>query len=512
MSRNRHYQQEIWLELGNLESSSDEEINQRFRMNMPLDKQVTSLPPLDACERARQARDPRYDGRFFVGVLTTGIYCRPVCPARMPAQHNVRFYATAAAASEAGFRPCLRCRPETAPGSPAWRGTSATVTRALAMIDNGVLDDRDIEAFADRLGVSVRHLNRLFAQHVGASPLSVLNTRRLHFAKRLIDDTTLPMRDIALAAGYGSVRQFNDDIRRTWQRAPRELRKQRSQQASREPGSSLLRLHLPARAPFDGAGVLSWLQSRSIPGIETIDAQKYYRDAGGSSHETISVTVNGNGIELAVSNAEPLRLPDIVGRARRLFDLGCDPLAVEKVLSADRNLKRFLKDSPGIRIPGCWNPFELAVRCVLGQQISVAAAQTLMTRLVVSFGMSPEILAESPLERIGLTRARAATLRELSRRAARDELDFDSAWLLRDQLLDIPGIGPWTAEYICLRAANDPDAFPAGDLALRKALSDSATPMKERELAARAETWRPWRGYAAMLLWRSLSGNGKTGG
>jgi AraC family transcriptional regulator of adaptative response / DNA-3-methyladenine glycosylase II len=477
-------------------------------MNMPLDKQLTTLPPLDACERARQARDPRYDGRFFIGVLTTGIYCRPVCPARMPAPHNVRFYATAAAASEAGFRPCLRCRPETAPGSPAWRGTSATVTRALALIDNGALDDRDIEGFADRLGVSVRHLNRLFAQHVGASPMSVLNTRRLHFAKRLIDDTVLPMRDIAIAAGYGSVRQFNDDIRRTWQRAPRDLRKQRTQSSS----DGMLRLHLSARAPFDGAGVLNWLQSRSIPGVEAINTQHYRRDTNDSGSAAISIMVNRDGIELAVSNAEPLQLPDIVGRARRLFDLGCDPLAVEKVLSADKNLKKILRTSPGIRIPGCWNPFELAVRCVLGQQISVAAAQTLMTRLVVSFGMSPDVLAESPLERIGLTRSRAATLRELSRRAAKGELDFDSAWLLRDQLLDIPGIGPWTAEYICLRAASDPDAFPAGDLALRKALSDSATPIKERELAARAEAWRPWRGYAAMLLWRSLSAAGKTGG
>lgn len=462
------------------------------------------LPPPEVCERARQARDPRYDGRFFVGVVTTGIYCRPVCPARMPAARNVRFFSTAAAAREAGFRPCLRCRPETAPGSAAWRGTSAVVTRALALIDSGALDEQDIDAFAARLGVSVRHLNRLFAEHVGASPRAVAATRRLHFAKRLIDASNMPMHDVAIASGYGSVRQFNDDVRRTWQRSPRELRRLRAPATGNG-----LQLQLAARAPFAGNAVLDWLAARLVPGVESIEQDEYRRRLAEGS---VRIRPTESGIRISLEGISPQDIPAQVERARKLFDLSCDPAAISDVLARDPVLARLQKAKPGLRIPGCRDPFELAVRCVLGQQVSVKAANTLMHRLVNEFGEGLGVppsadLAGMPLERIGLPGKRAETVRALAAHAARGELDFDDPAALREQMLAISGIGPWTTEYVCLRAAGDPDAFPAGDLGLRKALANGA-PLPERELMKRAEAWRPWRGYAAILLWQSLAAGG----
>ena len=468
----------------------------------------TLLPPLAACERARQARDARYDGRFFVAVRTTGIYCRPVCPAKIAAAKNVEFFATAAAAAEAGFRPCLRCRPETAPGSAAWRGTSAPVNRALALIEAGALDDRDLDAFAARFGLSPRHLNRLFAEHVGASPLAVVNTRRLRIAKQLIDQTALPMRDIALAAGYGSVRQFNDDVRRTWKRTPRELRKLRA------PAANGLRLQLDARAPFAGDEILQWLAGRTVSGAETVDARSYRRVLQGDGADNALVTVEPrtSGIVVSIEGIAPAGIPAVVERARRLFDLACDPQALREVLRRDKSLAPLLKRCAGLRIPGCWEPYELAVRAILGQQVSVKAANTLMQRLVAGFGngigLPPAAeLAGLPLERIGLPASRAASLRALAAAVAGKEIDFTDPGSLRERLLAIRGIGSWTTEYICLRAAGDPDAFPAGDLALRKALLPGVT-LNERELLARAEAWRPWRGYAAMHLWRSMAAGG----
>lgn len=473
-----------------------------MEMNRDLPETVPGielLPPLAICERARQARDARYDGRFFVAVKTTGIYCRPICPAKIPAAKNVCFFATAAAAADAGFRPCLRCRPETAPGSAAWRGSSAVVNRALGLIEAGALDGRDIDAFAGRFGLSARHLNRLFAEHVGASPLAIVNTRRLQMAKQLIDQTSIPMRDVALAAGYGSVRQFNDAVRDTWQRTPRELRRLHS------PDSSGLTLRLNARAPFDGGAILDWLEFRATPGIECVAAGSYCRKL---EQGCVTITPQVSGIVIHLEEVEPAAIPAVVDRARRLFDLACDPDAVKRVLQRDATLSRLVRKNPGQRIPGCWDPFELAVRCLLGQQVSVKAANTLMLRLVEKFGPpTADSLARAPLERIGLPGRRAASLRALSAAMTNRELDFTDPRALRERLLGIQGIGPWTAEYICLRAAGDPDAFPAGDLVLQKAVEPGSR-LGERELMQRAEAWRPWRGYAALHLWRSMPAGG----
>lgn len=477
------------------------------------------LPSLAVCERARQSRDSRYDGRFFIAVLTTGIYCRPICPARSSARENVRFYATAAAAQEAGFRPCLRCRPETAPGSAAWRGTSAVVTRALRLIEQGALDDGSVAELAARVGLSTRHLDRLFVAHVGASPLAIANTRRLHFAKRMIDETRLPFGDIAIAAGFGSVRQFNDLIRRTWQRSPRDLRRLRNSHG-RDTGNGTVELRLAARPPFDGASVLEWLGPRAIPGVEQVSGGCYERHLADGA--LLRACPDAEGVRLQISGVPASGLLDVVTRARRLFDLECEPRAVREMLSQDRALRPLLKTFPGLRIPGSWDPFELAVRCVLGQQVSVAAANTLATRLSEQFNKGhgfPDAatLAELPVERIGLPRSRATALRNLSMEMAAGRLDFDSPERLREQLLSIRGIGPWTAEYICLRAASDPDAFPAGDLALQNVMTkrmfgSRGGNLRERDFHERAEAWRPWRGYVALLMWQGLARAGKSSG
>jgi AraC family transcriptional regulator of adaptative response / DNA-3-methyladenine glycosylase II len=467
------------------------------------------LPPAEVCERARLARDARYDGRFFTGVVSTGIYCRPVCPARSPARHNVRYFASAAAAAAAGLRPCLRCRPEAAPGSAAWRGTSAVVARALHLIDGGALDVDSVDELAARLGITARHLHRLFLQHVGASAQAVAITRRLHFAKQLIDDTRMSVRDIATAAGFGSQRQLHTLVQRTWGRSPRALRAAASKAPATDPELDL-RLRLAARAPFDGAAVCAWLSARLVPGVESADAGYARRLPGGGA---LRVHAHAHGVEVGLSGVPPERLLDLTGRVRRVFDLSSDPDAVAAVLGRDPLLRPLLERWPGTRIPGAWDGFELAVRAVLGQQVSVAAATTLAGRLAAHAGddsgyPAPERLAGAALEQLGIPAQRAHALRALGRAAAAGRLDFSAPELLRAELLALPGIGPWTAEYVALRGAGDPDAFPASDLGLRKALALGGPPVSERVLAARAESWRPWRGYAAMLLWRSLGAGG----
>lgn len=487
------------------------------------DESPPALPSVEVCERARLARDARYDGRFFTGVLTTGIYCRPVCPARAPARQNVRYFASAAAASQAGLRPCLRCRPETAPGSAAWRGTSAVVARALHLIDGGALDTGSVDELADRLGITARHLHRLFLQHVGAGAQAVAITRRLHFAKQLLDDTRMSVRDIAVAAGFGSQRQLHALVQRTWGRSPSALRAAAARAplpadpAEEDEG---LRLRLAARPPFDGAAVCAWLAPRLVPGVESVntgDVPGYARRLPNGGE--LRVRVHAHGVEVGLSGVLPERLLDVAGRVRRMFDLACDPDAVAAVLGRDPLLAPLVQRWPGTRIPGAWDGFELAVRAILGQQVSVAAATTLAGRLAAHAGdgagyPAPEQLADAAdpagtvLRQLGLPARRAQALRELARAAAAGRLDFSAPERLRAELLTLPGVGPWTAEYIALRGAGDPDAFPAGDLGLRKALAMGGPPVSERALAARAEAWRPWRGYAAMLLWRSLGAGG----
>jgi AraC family transcriptional regulator of adaptative response / DNA-3-methyladenine glycosylase II len=472
----------------------------------------------EACDRARLAQDPRFDGRFFIGVTSTGIYCRPICPAPTAKQRNVRYFPSAAAAAEAGFRPCLRCRPEAAPGTPAWLGTSATVRRALRLIQEGALDTESVEHLSERLGIGPRHLHRLFVQHLGASPLAVAQTRRLHFAKHLIDDTRLAMTDIALASGFGSLRRFNDAFRNTYGRAPRDLRRARRGELVMD---DALRLRLAYRPPYDWTAIRDFLGLRAIPGVERVDADSYARSVSvGGKQGWIEVrpVPKVDALELAVHGLAAESLFGIVSRVRQMFDLTADPADVRGILRKDALMAPLLKRRPGLRVPGAWDGFEIAVRAVLGQQVSVAAARTFATRIVEAHGTplaspvegithlfpSPEILAKADLGKIGLTGARTRTLNALAAAVQSGEVDFADAEGLRAALLGVPGIGPWTAEYVAMRGLSDPDAFPAGDLVLQR-MAGEGERLTERQLLARAEQWRPWRAYAVLHLWRAAS-------
>lgn len=482
----------------------------------------------DVYERARLSRDARFDGKFFVGVRTTGIYCRPICPANAPKKENVEFYPSAAAACEAGFRPCLRCRPECAPGTPAWLGTSTTVRRGLRLISDGALDDGSIEQLADRLGVTSRHLRRLFTRHLGASPLAIAHTQRLHFAKRLIDQTDLPMSEISIAAGYGSVRRFNDAFRNTYGRTPRELRKRR-RDTVRSTGA--LTVRLPWRKPYDWDGILDFLAGRATPGVEQVVDRCYRRsvsldgDIGvieccpDETEGSLLVTVYG----LPTSS-----LFQVVQKYRDLFDLDAPVSEIEDLLGRDKQLRELLQQNPGIRVPGAWDGFELTVRAILGQQVSVKAATTLAGRIASRYGTkiqddfgdsapklsrvfpTAEKLARAQFNDIGLVQSRIDTIRRVSRAVCDGSLSFDRGQTqaeFHQSLVAIKGVGDWTAQYVAMRVLKDPDAFPASDLGLLKAAGESGT-AGIRNLRSRAQAWRPWRAYAAMLLWSSLSNSG----
>jgi AraC family transcriptional regulator of adaptative response / DNA-3-methyladenine glycosylase II len=480
------------------------------------------LPEARICERARLARDPRFDGRFFVAVTTTGIYCRPICPAPTARSANVRYFASAAAAVDAGFRPCLRCRPEAAPGTPAWSGTSAVVTRALRLIGAGALADGGVEPLSARLGIGPRHLHRLFLRHLGASPIDVAQTARIEFAKRLIDETTLSMTEVALSAGFGSVRRFNDAFQRAYGRPPRALRRAAAASGARARPSEL-RLRLAYRPPFDWEAMIGFLEPRAIAGVERV-ADGVYRRTIVSGEAAGLLTVRhvprARSVEVRIDLTDPSALPSIVARVRTMFDLGADPAGVARVLARDPLLAALVRRRPGLRVPGAWDPFETAVRAVVGQQVSVKAAMTIVGRIVSRLGKpvatgepglerlfpTPAAIAGDTLDGLGLTRARAATVRRLAAALAEGRLALDSAsdaGTIGAQLVAIDGIGPWTAQYIALRGLGDPDAFPAEDLGLRLA-AGGGTRVTTRDLRDRAERWRPWRGYAALHLWHSL--------
>ncbi|MAE97046.1 MAG: 3-methyladenine DNA glycosylase 2 [Deltaproteobacteria bacterium] len=469
--------------------------------------------PLDpaSCERARQARDARFDGRFFISVRTTGVYCRPICPVRMPRAENVRFYPSAAACESAGYRPCRRCRPETAPGTPAWAGPQATVARALRLIHEGALDRGSVEALARRLGVGGRHLRRLFVAHLGASPAAVARTRRAHFARRLLDETDLPMAEVAAASGFGSLRQFNDTIRSTFHTTPSELRGAPPALARGE-----THLRLPYREPFDWQAMLDFLTPRVLPGVEQV-AEGGYRRVVGEGWIEVSKLPDHHALCLRTVGIPPTGLALVAERVRILFDLGADPAQVAADLRRDPFLAERIAARPGLRVTGAFDPFETAVRIVLGQQVSVKGATTLAARLIESAGApaegappglshhfpSPEAVLEADVAALAMPRRRADAVKALARAVAEDELRLGAEAdpeELRDALVAVPGIGPWTAEVIALRALGDPDAFPAGDLGLRKALGNGAL-ASEGQVAERARSWRPWRGYAAHWLW-----------
>jgi AraC family transcriptional regulator of adaptative response / DNA-3-methyladenine glycosylase II len=485
----------------------------------------------DVYERARLSRDARFDGQFFVGVKTTGIYCRPICPAVAPKSENVTFYASAAAAGEAGYRPCLRCRPECAPGTPAWNGTSTTVQRGLRLISKGALDEGSIEQLADRLGVTSRHLRRLFTKHLGASPLAVAHTQRLHFAKRLIDQTNLPMTHVATAAGYGSVRRFNDTFRRTYGRTPRELR--RHSEDAFDSGTALA-VRLTYSKPFDWQGMLDFFAGRATPGVESVHGNTYFRTVVVNDEpgviECRHDSKRGN-VTLLLHGIETSQMFQVVQRVREMLDLDAPVAEIKGHLGRDGTLGKLLRRNPGVRVPGAWDGFELTIRAILGQQVSVKAATTLAGRIAVRYGEKillpaslsaspgelelgclfphPEKLARARLNDMGLVTSRADTIRRVARATAAGEIDFNNAQdpgEFCEQLQAIRGIGEWTAEYVVMRALKYPDAFPASDLGLLKAMGDEVAGTKE--LKQRAELWRPWRSYAALLLWGSLAGSG----
>jgi AraC family transcriptional regulator of adaptative response / DNA-3-methyladenine glycosylase II len=491
----------------------------------------------DLCYRALRTRDSRFDGRFFVAVRTTGVYCRPICPARTPRRENCTFVPCAAAAEEAGYRPCRRCRPESAPGTPAWLGTSATVTRGLRLIADGALDEHGVGDLAARLGLGERQLRRLFTQHLGAAPLAIARTRRVHFAAQLLAQTDWPVSRVALASGFASLRRFNEAIRATFHRAPRELRQvwrsepkangdQRGARRTAALVADAAAIRLPYRAPFDAPRLLAYLAARAVPGVEAVDDSRVVR-ALRISGRTLVVEVSTTAAERALAvraiGAEPEHWLALAERVRTVFDLRADPAEIGRQLGADPLLRARLHRSPGVRVPGAWDPFEIAVRIVLGQQVTVAGATRLAGRLAQRFGepvtgAAPDVLApnrlfpeadalaDAPLEEIGLTRQRAGALRALAAAVASDQLVLtpgaDPA-ATRAALLALPGVGPWTAELVLLRALGEPDAFPAGDLGLCRALGRDA-----RELERRAERWRPWRSYAAMLLWTTPAARG----
>ncbi len=470
----------------------------------------------DFCYRVIQAKDARFDGRIFTCVTSTGIYCRPVCPARVPKKAHCRFVASAAAAEALGFRSCLRCRPETAPGTPAWVGTQAPVARALRLIEDGALDEGGDEALASRVGLGARQLRRLFLAHVGATPQTVAANRRLLAAKQLISETDMGFADIAFAAGYQSLRRFNDAVRASYGVPPTALRRGEV----RAHPSDAITLRLGYRPPFDWERLLAYLSLRAIPGIEEVGAGRYRRSfalrgARGLIEVLPSRKPNALDVRIRTGDRAPIRL--VAARVRRLFDLDADPSAIAAALGEDPVLGPRLAGACGLRVPGAFDGFELGIRAILGQQVSVKGATTLAGRLVTRCGTTlaapagalthyfptSDAVAGADLSGLGLTGGRIAALKAFAQAVASGAVTFDPAATLEDKIAElcaVPGIGAWTAHYIALRAVGEPDAFPASDLGLRKAVGGVA-PIEARVLEKMSQAWRPWRGYAALALW-----------
>jgi AraC family transcriptional regulator of adaptative response / DNA-3-methyladenine glycosylase II len=491
------------------------------------DQSTPSLPDPQVCEQARLSRDARFDGLFFTAVKSTGIYCRPVCPAPAPKPSNITYYGNAAAAEAAGFRPCLRCRPELSPGDGAWRRGDAVVARALKLIDQGVLAEQPLSTLAERVGLGERQLRRVFVDRLGVAPIGVHGTRRLLFAKQLLTETTLPITDVALAAGFGSLRRFNATFLEAYRMAPRDLR--RLPTAAQE---GVLVLRLGYRPPYDFTAMLDFLRGRALPGVEYVDRESYARVVGPATAPgwlQVSAWPNTeHALKLEVRGVPSVQLLQIVNRLRRMFDLDADPHVIASALSVDARLRPLVKQRPGLRLPSGWDGFEIAMRAIIGQQVSVAAARTLTARVAREFGEAlpagfadgllhlfptPDALVDADLSHIGLTRTRADTVRTVARAVLEGRVDFHGERTLEDfvaRWVALPGIGPWTANYIAMRALGHPDAFPADDLVLQKAVPTDGTRMTAKALTARAEAWRPWRAYAVMQVWKDSMAVPKT--
>lgn len=482
--------------------------------------------------RAVATRDSRFDGAFVLAVRTTGIYCRPSCPARTPLARNVEFFPTGAAAHEAGYRACKRCLPDAVPGSPEWNTRSDVAARAMRLIADGVVEREGVGGLASRLGYTARHLNRLLGAELGASPLALARAHRAQTARQLLVATDLPVSDIAFAAGFGSIRQFNDTITALYDRTPSQVRATRPGRRATSPATSAgspapgtrVALALPVRLPFDAAGVFAWLAARAVPGVELAGPDHYSRTlllpAGPAD---FSVRWDGARLLLDARLAALSDLGPLVARVRRLFDADADPVGIDDALRRDGALAPSVRATPGIRLPGAVDAHELLIRALVGQQVSVAAARTHLSRLATALGSpvaepsgalttlfpSPAAIAEHGPQVLTGPRARIDAIVGVCRRLASGELELgigDDPDDQRARLVAERGIGAWTADYVAMRVLGHPDLLLTGDVALRAGARRLGLPEGPRELAAWGTTVAPWRSYAGLHLWRASTG------
>lgn len=476
----------------------------------------------ERCYRAVQSRDARFDGWFVTAVNTTGIYCRPSCPARTPKPTNLTFFPTAAAAQRAGYRACKRCRPDASPGSPEWNARQDVVARAMRLIADGVVDRGGVPDLAMRLGYSQRQLERLLVSELGAGPLAIARAQRSQTARVLIETTTMPFGEVAFGAGFSSIRQFNDTVQSVFAVTPTEMRR-RSIQADAIPTVGEIQLRLPYREPFDPAGVFDHLAANAVPGLEELREGAFRRTLRlPHGPGLVALRPGGGHVSLKVHLHDNRDLTTAITRCRRLLDLDADPEAVTAHLSEDPALTTVVNDRPGQRLPGTVDPHELAIRVVIGQQVSLGAAATHSRRLTETHGTpiassiadhdgslthlfpTSEVLAELDPTTLAMPRSRARAVVDLARSLAQGKVDLDPGSdpaRSRHQLASIAGIGPWTCEMVALRGLGDPDAFPATDLGVTRTAACLGLPTKAGPLTAHAETWRPWRSYAVTHLW-----------
>lgn len=473
----------------------------------------------ERCYRAVQAREARFDGVFYTGVRTTGIYCRPSCPAVTPKPQNVTFFATAAAAQDAGLRACRRCRPDTTPGSPEWNFRADAVGRAMRLIADGIVERQGVEGLADRLGYSQRHVSRMLTQEVGAGPLALARSNRAQAARVLIETTALPMSDIAFASGFASIRQFNDSVRQAYALTPTQMRGRRGIPTGR------LALRLAVRQPFHADGLLEFLGGRAITGVERVDGRTYARVVRlPHGLGVVQLTLHDDHVDCELELADLRDTAVAVQRSRRLLDLDADPVAIADVLSADPVLEPLIVAAPGLRLPSQVDGFEVAVRAIVGQQVSVAGARTILGRFAQTYGepvafdlaaahglthafATAEALAGADETAFSMPRSRARALIGVAQASADGSLELDPGSdrdEARAALVAMPGIGPWTADYICMRALAHPDVMLETDLIIRRMLQRHGID------AARTERWKPWRSYAAMYLWRASADDERT--
>ncbi len=478
----------------------------------------------DRCYDALVSRDRRFDGQFIAAITSTGIYCRPSCPAPVrPKRQNVRVYATAAAAQQAGFRSCKRCRPDAAPGSPEWDRRGDLVGRAMRLIERGEIDRVGVGGLARRLHVSERHLNRTLNEAVGAGPIALARAQRANLARVLLETTPVPVTDAAFAAGFSSIRQFNDTIRAVYDRSPSELRKSaRTRPSDAQPisGGVKIRLWLPARMPVDHDWMFGFLSGHATPGIAAGDQSTFSRTlslAGGPARVHASHDEEETAGLWATFELHGLSdLSDAIARTRRMFDLDADPEHIDETLGSDPIIGPLRRARPGVRVPGTVDGFEAAIGAIVGQQISVAGANTIMGRLVTSRPLEDDqpivtfpdaaAIATMDLTSIGLTSRRQATIEALAHAVLRGDIDLDPAADRRDTraaLLNLPGIGPWTADVIAMRALGDPDVLLTSDLVIGRRLTETG--------AGDTSRWAPWRSYVTCTLWATRQTNSTKG-